>query len=661
LQSHKALPPVDFQAYPFAAIVGHSTAKLAFMLLAVDNHLRGVLLSSASGTAKSALSRAARVIFQNPEAAKSPVPFVQLPLSVTADRILGGLDFEQSLLAGKKRYFKGLLADAHSGVLLVDDINLLDLSLLSHIAATLDTRALPTESDDPELATEADFVLLGICNTETQQISSLLRERVAMIVENDSIDLIDERADIIDRVMDYQATPYDFTHTYESEICMILRSIETAKTLLPFVKMAGEDLRHLSFVSMSLGVEGNQADIFAARVAKANAALAGRDIVSEADIITAIQLVFLPRATQIPSREELEQLTNQEQPKNDTQNGNQSSEPQDHHQEEKPDNRQNELDSNEKNTSEPQKFDIGFIEELIIKATDAQLPKDVFQSQIAKRHAAKQASSGKRAETSDSGRGRYVRNSARKSPAGKIAIAATLRAAAPFQKSRTTKSPVSSPIVKIASDDLCYKRFKKKSGMLFIFAVDASGSMALNRMAQAKGAMTRLLQEAYIHRDKVALISFRNLTAEILLSPTRSIELAKRVVDAIPTGGATPIAAALLKTLEIAGLSRAAEISQTMLIIFTDGRANVGLQVEQSAERNIRNKTIKDELQQLGVTLKSANITSLVMDTKPKFAAGGEARKLAEMINANYCYLPRADDTTIYESVSNLAKPLRNS
>lgn len=661
MQSHNALPPVDFQAYPFAAIVGHSTAKLAFMLLAVDNHLRGVLLSSASGTAKSALSRAAHVIFQNPETAKTPVPFVELPLSVTADRMLGCLDFEQSLLAGKKRFSKGLIAEAHGGVLLVDDIHLLDLSLLSHIAATLDTRAVPIESDDSEMATEADFVLLGICNSGTQRVSPLLRERVAMIVENGHIDLIDERADIIDRVMDYQANPYDFAPPYESEIGGILRNIETAKTLLPFVKMTDQDLRHLSFVSMSLGVEGNQADIFAVRVAKANAALAGRDTVNEADLITAIQLVLLPRATQIPSRDELEQITKQEQLGNDTQDADRSSEPQEHRQEEKSDNKHNELDGDDKNTSEPQKFDAVSIEELIIKATDAQLPKDVLQSQIAKRHAAKQASSGKRAETSDAGRGRYVRNSARKSPADKIAIAATLRAAAPFQKSRRMKTAVSSPVVKIASDDLRYKRFKKKSGMLFIFAVDASGSMALNRMAQAKGAMTRLLQEAYIHRDQVALISFRNLTAEILLSPTRSIELAKRVVDAIPTGGATPIAAALLKTLELAGLSRAAEISQTMLILFTDGRANVGLQVEQGAERNIRNKAIKEELQQLGVTLKLANIAILVMDTKPKFTTGGEARELVEMINANYCYLPRADDRTIYESVSNLAKPLRNS
>jgi magnesium chelatase subunit D len=660
LQSHKAVPSANFQSYPFAGIVGQAVAKLAVMLLAIDNNLRGVLLSSTSGTAKSTLSRAARIIFQNRHAGKSPAPFIELPLAVTIDRILGGLDFEQSLLTGKKLYARGLLAQAHGGVLMVDDINLLDITLLTQIAAALDTRTLPTEGDTSELATEADFVLLGAYNSETQKISSLLRERVGLIVESDNLNLIDERAEIVRRVIAYQENSDDFASSYESENRAIQENIESAKARLPLVKISIEDLRHLSFVSMSLGVEGNQADIFAVRVAKANAALAGRDCVNQADIITAIQLVLLPRATQIPTRNEVERLVNQEQVKNDKQNDNQSMEPQNSRQEIKPDDSRREFDGDEKKNTQQQKFDIGLIEDLMIKATEAQLPKDALQSQVKKGQIAKPYSSGKRAETSDSGRGRYVRNSARKSHSDKIAIAATLRAAAPFQQSRKMKKTASSPIVKIASDDLRYKRFRKKSGMLFIFAVDASGSMALNRMAQAKGAMTRLLQEAYIHRDKVSLISFRNVTAEILLPPTRSIELAKRIVDAIPTGGATPVAAALLKALEITGFSRSAEISQAMLVMFTDGRANVGLQIEQNAERDVRDKAIKEELRQLGATLKLANIASLVMDTKVKFIAGGEARELAETIDANYCYLPRADDKTIYQSVSNLAKSLRN-
>jgi magnesium chelatase subunit D len=656
--------------FPFAAVVGNSSAKLALMLLAVDKTLKGVLLSSSRGTAKSALARAAKPIFQNQnDDNDSKPPFIELPLGVTVDRLLGGLDFERTLHSGKRHYAKGLLAEAHGGVLFVDDVNLLDANISAHIAAALDAKTMRIEHDGLSMATGADFVLLGVSNSEDNQVGSLLRERLALIVESESLNTIEERAEIVSRVVEYQEKPEDFINSYDDETLTIKESIEEAKERLPRVKISVENLRSLSTVSMSLGVEGNRADIFASRVAKASAALAKRDAVSEADIITAIQLVLLPRATQIPTRDETEQLASQEQFNNDKEDEEQPLEPQsreqeskqDHHKpEERPDGSRQDFDGRETDNQQQQIIDAGAIEDLIIKAIDSQLPKAVIQATIAKHKSSANSSTGKRSEISGLHRGRYIRDSAKKNSPGKIAIAATLRAAAPFQLSRQGQEDGSGKAVKITADDLRYKRFKKRSGMLFIFAVDASGSMALNRMAQAKGAMTRLLQEAYIHRDKVALISFRNDAAEILLQPTRSIELAKRVVDAIPTGGATPVAAALMKALKVSKLARSQELSQAMLVLFTDGRANTGFQVEQNSERSTRGQAIKEELRQLGGALQLAGITSVVIDTKPKFIAGGEARELAETIGANYCYLPRANDKTIYESVSNLAKPKRN-
>lgn len=654
--------------YPFAAVVGNSTAKLALMLLAVDKNLKGVLLSSSRGTAKSALARAAQTIFQNRNNDHdSYTPFVALPLGVTLERLLGGLDFERALLTGKREYAKGLLAEADGGVLFVDDINLLEANLSEQIAAALDAKTLQVERDGLSVATGADFVLLGVCNLEENFVSSLLRERVALIVESESLNSFEERAEIVSRVVEYQEKPQDFINRYEDETQTIKKTIADAKARLPRVKIAVEDLRSLSAVSLSLGVEGNSADIFASCVAKANAALAGRDAVSEADVITAIQLVLLPRATQIPTGDEVEELANQEQSKNDKPDVEQSSEPQSRNQEQhqNSDHREEKLKDNEQNfdgrdNHQQQKFAIGSIEDLLVKAIDSQLPKEAIQAQISNRKSLKNISSGKRSETSGASRGRYVRNSAKKNNHSKVAVAATVRAAAPLQLSRKLKEKSSAQAVKITADDLRYKRFKKKSGMLFIFAVDASGSMALNRMAQAKGAMTRLLQEAYIHRDKVALISFRNHAATVLLQPTRSVELAKRMIDAIPTGGATPMAAALIEALSISKLARSQEISQAMLVMFTDGRANVGLHVEENIEGVAKSEALKAELRQLGAALQLAGITALVLDTKPKFIAGGEARELSETIGAQYCYLPRADDKTIYESVSNLAKPLRN-
>lgn len=656
------------QSYPFAAIVGNSPAKLALMLLAVDKNLRGVLLSSSRGTAKTALARAAQSIFQSQnDDNNSTTPFVELPLGVTLDRLLGGLDFECTLLAGKREVAKGLLAEADGGALFIDDVNLLDTNLSDHIAAALNSMTVQIERDGLSVATGADFVLLGVYNPEERSVSSLLRQRVALIVESESINSIDERAEIVSRVVGYQEKPQDFINSYEDETQTIKENIEEAKRRLPGVEISVEDLRSLSSVSMSLGVEGNRADIFAARVAKASAALAKRNAVSDADLITAIQFVYLPRATQLPTPVEGEQLANQDQFKNGKPDENQSPEPQNHRQEADNHKREERLDDNKQNfegsdidKKQEQKSAVSVIEDLLIKAMDTQLPKGLIPSSAGKLKSSKTSSSGKGAKTSGASRGRYVRNSAKKNNQDKLAIAATLAAAAPFQLSRRIEKPASLQAVKITSDDLRYKRFKKRSGMLFILAVDASGSMVLNRMAQAKGAMTRLLQESYIHRDKVALISFRNDAAEVLLQPTRSVELAKRVVDAIPTGGATPVAAALIQALRVSQLARSQEISQTILVMFTDGRANVGFRVAEDSGGGARSKAIQEELRQLGTALQLAGIASVVIDTKPKFIAGGEARELAETIGAKYCYLPRADEKTIYESVSNLAKPLRN-
>jgi magnesium chelatase subunit D len=249
----------------------------------------------------------------------------------------------------------------------------------------------------------------------------------------------------------------------------------------------------------------------------------------------------------------------------------------------------------------------------------------------------------------------------------RVAIDATLRAAAPFQLSRRAqcelnreqssgakalKVAMTPGRVKIDPGDLRFKEFKKRSGILFIFAVDASGSMALNRMAQAKGALTRLLQQAYLHRDKVALITFRGERSDVLLAPTRSVELAKRLVDALPAGGGTPLSAGIVKAIELARLARLRGTSRAMLVLFTDGRANVGLG-EGRASRTA--STILEELRQLGALLGSEEISTVVVDTKSRFVSSGEGDALARLLGARYFYLPRADAGAVYDAIASAA------
>jgi magnesium chelatase subunit D len=202
--------------------------------------------------------------------------------------------------------------------------------------------------------------------------------------------------------------------------------------------------------------------------------------------------------------------------------------------------------------------------------------------------------------------------------------------------------------VRIEPCDLRFKEFKHRSGILFVFAVDSSGSMAFNRMSQAKGAIVRLLQQAYLYRDKVALISFRGASAQVLLAPTRSVELARRTVDGLPSAGGTPIAAGILKAIELARYANLRGMNQTMLILFSDGRANVGL-----GDRSLagRAATIDEELLHLGKMLESARVRSLVVDTKSRFVSKGEAEALARMLGAKYFYLPRADPAAVHHAI----------
>ena len=194
----------------------------------------------------------------------------------------------------------------------------------------------------------------------------------------------------------------------------------------------------------------------------------------------------------------------------------------------------------------------------------------------------------------------------------------------------------------VRASDLRFHRFRDKAGILFIFVVDASGSMAVNRMAQVKGAMARLLQQAYVFRDQVALVRFGGEGAETLLPPTRSVHRAKRLVEALPAGGATPLAAGLLKALGVARAARLRGSPQPVLLILTDGRAN-SLARPVSLKSVQKPVAVQRELRLLGAEIWREALTAVVVDTRPSFLAGGEGQTLASWIRARYMRLPRSN------------------
>ena len=642
--------------FPFAAVVGHEAEKRALLLLAIEPQLRGVLIATIGDSTKGILARAfgpLLILDDDLECAPSSlstgveIDTLQLPIGITDDSLLGGLELEQTLATGKRQVSRGLLARAHGRVLYVEDVNLLDANTVAHVAHALDRRRVPLEREGISAIHEADFMFLGTFNPAEGEPSALLRDRIALIVNSNAEGSVDETVEMIARTFRFDNDPSSFAEDFAFETAEIKSAIETARVLLPHVAISKDQVRQIAIIAMRLGVEGNRADVFALKAARANAALAGRDAVNEDDLIVVIQLVLAPRATTLPSPK-AQAESDEESP---------AEEPADEGQVPERGDREREPLS-------------GSIEDILLRSIDARVPEEAISASHRTTRSSR-AGTGKRFKASASTHGRYVSSMTRRNRNARVAVDATLRAAAPFQLARSgpreltnershksgsragSLTDVPPRGVKIRPDDLRFKQFKHRSGILFILAVDSSGSMALNRMAQAKGALTRLLQQAYLHRDKVSLISFRGTGAEVLLAPTRSVELAKRLLDALPAGGGTPLSAGVVKAIELARFARMKGAQRAMLVLFTDGRANVPLRGDRTPPPA---SAIEDELRRLGALLGSEEITSIVVDTKSRFVSNGEGETLARMLGARYVYLPRSDVATVHRTIVSAAE-----
>jgi magnesium chelatase subunit D len=397
-------------------------------------------------------------------------------------------------------------------------------------------------------------------------------------------------------------------------------------------------LETLSKTALELGVEGNRADVFAVKAALAAAALGGRDGVMRDDVVEAARLVLLPRATRAPRPpEEPQEAQPQGPPPGDQDDG--SDEPQ--------------AEAPEQTTSDAQPDDpgdgSGSFDEAVLAAVVCELPPELLDPTF--RPARAKARGGSRGTQENLRRGRFVGSKPGSIRDGRLALAQTLFAAAPWQSLRVPGRTAATPIA-IEPDDVRIKRFRDKAGTAFVFAVDASGSMAVNRMREAKGAISSLLQSAYVHRDQVGLIAFRGASAQTLLEPCQSVDRAKRELDVLPTGGTTPLSSALLEVFRMARRVRARGVKNVMLVLMGDGRGNVNLEGEVVARSAAGPREALDAEQvRLAELLRADGVDSLVIDTQSNHLSRGEATELATHLGARYLSLPNA---TAAEIVRNL-------
>lgn len=504
--------------------------------------------------------------------------------SMSDEALFGGIDLAATLDTGTLTETRGVLSDP--GVLLLPMAERVEPRLAGRLAGALDA---------------------------SRGLSIIAFDEGAVPGERAPEALLDRLAIHVDLT--------DHALSDAPELAIDLGALIEARERLQQIETPESAIAELAEVAARLGILSLRAPLQALAVARASAALSGADRIEEPDLLTAVELVLAPRATQIPEASE-EVQNNPPPPPEDT----------------SPD--QPESDTEEQPDLPPA--------EILLEAARAMLPPDLLARLAAGKATRAAKSSGSGAAKTGNRRGRPLPPRAgRMGGTARVDLVATLRAAAPWQKIRQDITGVTDR-VHVRMSDIRIRRFKETSDRAIIFVVDASGSSAMARLAEAKGAVELLLAEAYSRRDHVALVAFRGDGAEVLLPPTRSLVQTKRRLAGLPGGGGSPLAAGLKAALQLAELAKSKGMTPSVALL-TDGRANVDL------SGNANRATAAEDSTAMARAIRSEGYPGLVIDTGQRPTRGLDA--LARDMGAPYLPLPRADSRNLSRAVDAAMTP----
>ncbi len=581
-------------------------ALIAADLLAVDPAcLGGVSLRGPAGPVRDAWLMRFR-------AGLPPgAPVLRAPCDVGDAELLGGLDLSATLASGHTVAQRGLLARADNGALIVAMVERLAQTPAAHISAALDRGEVVAERDGLTISSSARIAVIALDEglEDDDRPPAALLERLAFRLDLGQLSHRD--LDAGDGQPDMPA---------------ILPAIMAARGRLATITIPDRLIEALCTACAALGVGSSRAPLLALKAARAAAALAGRDVVDEADAALAARLVIAPRALHLPADS------------SDDEQGTETPEDQ------APD----EQTQAEQPPDQPDddKGEVQTLDDTVLEAALAALPPGLLARLQAASQRIRAGQTGKAGDSQATvKRGRPI-GARRGDPRSgvRLDLLHTLRAAAPWQRLRKQVIAAGTvrPLIEIRRDDFRIKRFRDRKQTTTIFVVDASGSTALDRLGEAKGAVELLLADCYVRRDEVALIAFRGIGAEILLPPTRSLHRAKKELAQLPGGGGTPLAAGIMAAGLMADEVRRKGRTPTLVVI-TDGRANV------TREGTGGRAQAQDEAMAAARSIRAQGHRTLLVDNsaRPEPRAG----KLADDMGALYLPLPRANADMISKAV----------
>ena len=640
--------------------------KLALLLNVVDPLIGGVLIMGHRGTGKSTAVRALADLLPqidvvagcpyncDPEgelcdqcrgsqisSKETPVPVVELPLGATEDRVCGTIDIERALSAGRKAFDPGLLARANRGFLYIDEVNLLEDHLVDLLLDVAVTGINKVEREGVSVEHPASFVLIGSGNPEEGELRPQLLDRFGLHAEVTTENYLQNRIDIIERREGFDRDRDAFYKSYDADQEQLRKRITRARANLTKITVERPVLERIAQLCADLKVDGHRGELTIMRAARALAAFEGRRAVTDDHVkrVSAMALRHRLRRDALDetaTSEQIQQAVDEvfpTEPKQQQSGGNGGGDTQNLDRPGKANKdapRQRRSASG--SSSRPNDADVLSPPAVERKSGEVKLDEHLKSTERAdkSRSLTRRASGGKAALVQQ--RGRYTRAVTFRSMGARIAIDATLRALVGLEQR----------LAPVSAEALRYKLLKHKQGTLFVFAIDASGSMAANRIARAKSTILKLLRKSYLNRDSVAIVSFHGTTANVDLPPSRSILRARRVLDSLRMGGSTPLGLGLVTTIELLELV-GNKFGERVVLLFTDGRSNVPLRRGGLNLRAFRQVKIESELRELTVALHRTKARVVVVDTQREFESAEETRRLAGILRARFVKIAPAN------------------